>query len=75
MQQVPTSYLLTHGGVYMFTLISQFLPPSPYLRSVPITVLYVCISVLALQIGLSCTSTFNNSFVLFRSFDFPLQVN
>ena len=53
--------MFTHGSVYVFILISQFLPPSPYLLSVPITILYVCISVLALQIGSSCTSTFNNS--------------
>ena len=28
-QQVPTTYLFTHGSVFMSNLISQFTPPSP----------------------------------------------
>ena len=51
-QQLPTSYCFTHGSVYMSVLLSQFVTPfSP--SHVHKSVLYVCISIPALQIDSS----------------------
>ena len=50
-QQQPTSYF-THGSVYILMLLSHFTSPSPSPHPCP-HVLYICISIPALQIGLS----------------------
>ena len=41
---------LTHGSVYMSMLLSQSVPPSPSHPSVHMFILYVCISIPALQL-------------------------
>ena len=50
----PLAVCFTHGRVFMSILISQFVPPSPFPTVSPI--LYVCISIPALQIGSSVPS-------------------
>ena len=52
--QLPASYskfplftCFTHGDVYVSRLLSLIIPPSPFYKSV----LYVCASIAALQIG------------------------
>ena len=43
---------VTHGSVYMLMLLSQFLPSSTS-QTVTVSILYVCVSILALQISSS----------------------
>ena len=55
-QQIPTGYF-TCGSVYASMLISPFVPPSPSpTHCVHKSVLYVCVSIAALQIGSSLSS-------------------
>ena len=48
-QQLPIIYYFTYGNVYISVLLSQFLPPSPAPCYVHKSVLYVWVSVPALQ--------------------------
>ena len=48
----PLAIYFTHGSVFMSNLISQFIPPSPQ-PHVHMCILYVCVSIPALQIGSS----------------------
>ena len=50
----PLAVYFTHGTVYMPTPVSQFVPTSPAALvpvNVHISILYVCVSIPALQIG------------------------
>ena len=49
---IAGSHYFTHDSVYMSILIFQFIPPSPS-PFVYVSILYVCLSVLALEISLS----------------------
>ena len=51
----PLAVYFTYGNVYITTLLSQFVPPSPS-HTVCKSVLYVCISTAALQTGSSVPS-------------------
>ena len=48
----PRAIYFTHGSVYILMLLSHFTPPSPSPHPCP-HVLYICIFIPALQIGLS----------------------
>ena len=49
----PPAICFIHGSVYMSILISQFIPHPPSPCCVQTSVLYVCVSIPALQIGSS----------------------
>ena len=49
----PISYVLHICNVYVSMLLSQFIPPSPSSAVSKKSVLYVRVSILALQIGSS----------------------
>ena len=52
-QQIPIGYF-TYGNVYVSILLSPYIPPSPSSTCpLSMSVLYVCVSIAALQIGSS----------------------
>ena len=52
-RQLPISYF-TYGNVYVLLLVSQFIQPSPPpTESTSLFVLYVCVTISTLEIGLS----------------------
>ena len=55
-EQIPPGICFTCGSVYISMLLSPFIPPSPSLSRVHMSVLHVCISIAALKIGSSVTS-------------------
>ena len=49
-QARPAGFCFTHGSVCMSVPISHFIPPSPF-PPCPESILYICVSILTLQIG------------------------
>ena len=56
MAELPLAICFTCGNVYVFILFSQCDPPSPSPTVATSSVLYVCVSIAALQIGSSVPS-------------------
>ena len=54
----PLAICFIHDSVYMSKLLSQFIPPSLFPSCVHKSVLYICASIPAQQIGLSYFSRF-----------------
>ena len=71
----PPAIYFTHGSVYMSIPVSQFIPPPLPPHRVHTSVLYVCVSIPALQIGIFQSNLASEFQFLIQSKHFTLSLS